>query len=113
VINRSRLFQVRLLRHAALSNRVRFAMIAAVLSSLGGFAMSISLAHRLDLPTFGNYAVSMSALALAIGFVHAGFAEPMLSSTHTSASFQSGIRRASLAGLLAAVAFVPFAMLFH
>lgn len=105
-------FHPRVFRKIASSQRVRLATLTAVLSSLGGFALSVTLAHRLDLSAFGDFALAMSASALVVGVAHAGLAEPLLSVDDVSASLPQCMRRASLIGLGAAASMLALAMLF-
>lgn len=105
-------FHPRVFRHVASSRRVRLATLTAVLSSLGGFALSVALAHRLDLSAFGDFALAMSASALVVGFTHAGLAEPLLSVDDVTASLQQSMRRVSLVGMCGAAAMLTLATLF-
>lgn len=106
-----RLFNLGLAKRVSSSSRVRYALTAAALSSVGGFAISISLAHRLSLQEFGDYAVSMAVVALVVGFAHAGLAEPMLSVPEPHLTLRIGIHRASTIGLIAVALVLPIALL--
>lgn len=88
------------------SARVYAGIGTNALSSLGNFALSISLARTLDLTELGEFAVAFALYAFIVGLIRAAVSEPLLASLPDREKHHRGAERVSLLGLVAVVVLV-------
>ena len=90
-----------LVRRVVRSDRVRFGILGSAASSLGGFALAVALAHKLDGAQFGMFAIASSLYALLVGVARAAIIEPLLAVGPRVDDLRAASHRISLVGLTA------------
>ncbi|WP_267784990.1 hypothetical protein [Paenarthrobacter ureafaciens] len=80
------------------SSRVYVGVCASAVSSLGTFAISISIARTVDIRELGTFAIAFSTYAFFIGLNRALVCEPMLTMNVSNKHLRRFARRGSLTG---------------
>ncbi|MHA7242224.1 hypothetical protein [Paeniglutamicibacter antarcticus] len=94
------------------SGRVYFGITTNVLSSVGNFAISISLARVLGISELGEFAVAFAFYVFCAGLIRAAVCEPLLAMSPSRLALSSGSNRVSLIGFAFALLLVPFGLVF-
>lgn len=94
---------VRGTRRIAASRRVKYALLASGLSSLGNLSVSVAIARTANLGSLGDFAVAMSVFALVTGMLRSTVAHTVLVVGGDSQLIRAAASRVSLLGLVAGV----------
>lgn len=94
------------------SGRVYVSVTTNVISSLGNFVISITLARVLGISELGEFAVAFALYVFIAGLIRAAVCEPMLAMIPSRAELLSGSNRVSLIGFVSALFMAIFGLIF-
>lgn len=94
------------------SGRVYISLVSNVLSSLGNFVISLTLARVLEISELGEFAIAFALYVFCSGLIRASVCEPLLGLSPGRSQLMSGSNRVSLVSSACAVVIVGFGLVF-